>query len=188
MRMGTDPAPEQDQTPGPEYRDATPPAPSGTHPSGTHTTGNHTTGNEPSGAAQPQGRRSRGIVSVLLIVYGIFALAATARSAVQILRDFEAAPLAYSLSLFAALTYIAVTIVLATQGPRSITAIALILIELVGVLSVGTLSVLVPSLFPDATVWSGYGIGYGCVPLVLPILALLIVLRERRRGSARTTP
>ena len=27
--------------------------------------------------------------------------------------------------------------------------------------------------FPDATVWSGYGRGYGFVPLVLPVLGLL---------------
>jgi hypothetical protein len=32
-------------------------------------------------------------------------------------------------------------------------------VELAGVLIVGTLSLLVPAEFPDATVWSGYGAG-----------------------------
>jgi hypothetical protein len=40
------------------------------------------------------------------------------------------------------------------------------------VLTVGTVSLLVPEEFPDATVWSGYGEGYGFVPLVLPVLGL----------------
>jgi integral membrane protein len=35
------------------------------------------------------------------------------------------------------------------------------------------LSVVVPDWFPDATVWSDYGIGYGFVPLALPIAGLL---------------
>jgi hypothetical protein len=37
---------------------------------------------------------------------------------------------------------------------------------------VGTVSLFVPQVFPDATVWSFYGMGYGFVPLVLPILGL----------------
>jgi hypothetical protein len=45
-------------------------------------------------------------------------------------------------------------------------------IELTGVLVVGTLSVLVTNWFPDASVWSDYGIGYGFVPAVLPIAGL----------------
>jgi hypothetical protein len=45
--------------------------------------------------------------------------------------------------------------------------------ELVGVLVVGTLSLVLRDAFPDETVWSTYGIGYGFVPLVLPVLGLL---------------
>ncbi len=40
-------------------------------------------------------------------------------------------------------------------------------------LVVGTLSLARPSAFPDATVWSNFGLGYGFVPLVLPVLGLL---------------
>lgn len=126
-------------------------------------------------------RRSRGFTTVLIIVYGVFALSATARSLVQILRDFDAAPLAYALSLLAALTYILVTVALARGGRSSHAALLLVLVELIGVVAVGTLSLLAPALFPDATVWSEFGSGYGYVPLLLPVLAILYLLRKRRR-------
>ena len=35
-------------------------------------------------------------------------------------------------------------------------------------LAVGTLSLVARDWFPDASVWSDYGIGYGFVPAVLP--------------------
>jgi hypothetical protein len=47
-----------------------------------------------------------------------------------------------------------------------------ILVELVGVLAVGIISLAVPHLFPDATVWSDFGQGYGYIPAVLPLLGL----------------
>ena len=39
-------------------------------------------------------------------------------------------------------------------------------------LAVGALSYAVPAAFPDKTVWSHFGSGYGFVPLVLPVLGL----------------
>jgi hypothetical protein len=45
---------------------------------------------------------------------------------------------------------------------------------------VGTASVIDRAAFPDATVWSGYGQGYGFVPLVLPVLGLLWLRRTGR--------
>ncbi len=110
---------------------------------------------------------------LLIAVYAIFALAATARSAVQLGTRFSQAPLAYLLSAFAAAVYIVATVCLA-RGNRTSRRIATasILVELVGVLVVGTLSQAVPTLFPDATVWSDYGQGYGYVPAVLPLLGL----------------
>ena len=58
-------------------------------------------------------------------------------------------------------------------------------------LVVGTLSLTDRAAFPDATVWSGYGQGYGFVPLVLPVLGLLW-LRHRTavagRAGRRTRP
>lgn len=129
---------------------------------------------------------SRGFTTVLIIVYGIFALSATARSLVQVLRDLAAAPVAYTLSLLAALTYIAVTVALLRSGRGSRTVLVLVLIELIGVLAVGTLSVAAPALFPDATVWSGYGVGYGFVPLLLPIVALTYLMMRGRSTRGRT--
>ncbi len=131
-----------------------------------------------SGVRAPQtgsaGRRTNsGAGRVLIAVYGIFALAATARASVQLITRFEEAPLAYLLSAVAGLIYIVATITLArgTRASRRVALIAII-IELIGVVTVGTLSVVDPEAFPRATVWSVYGIGYGFVPLVLPILGL----------------
>lgn len=138
-----------------------------------------------SGESRTPGRTSsggRGFEIVLIAVYGIFAISATARSGVQMLRDLSAAPVAYVLSLLAALTYIAVTVALVRGGRRSRTALVLCLVELAGVLVVGTLTVLDPALFADATVWSVFGQGYGYVPLALPVLALVYLTRSGRRG------
>ncbi|MFC0627147.1 hypothetical protein [Kribbella deserti] len=110
----------------------------------------------------------------LILVYGIFAASATARAGVQIATDFDRAPLAYLLSAFAAIVYCAATVGLArsTSDSRRV-ALAAIVIELAGVIGVGALSYAVPEDFPDATVWSHFGQGYGFVPLVLPVLGLL---------------
>ena len=118
----------------------------------------------------------------MIAVYGIFALAATARAGVQLITRFDEAPLAYLLSALAGLIYIVATITLA-RGTRTSRRVALVAIiaELAGVLIVGTLSVLQPEAFPRATVWSVYGIGYGFVPLVLPVLGLVWLWRTRSR-------
>lgn len=110
---------------------------------------------------------------LLIAVYAIFAVSATARSAVQLTTHLSRAPLAYLLSAFAAVVYVVATVCLA-RGNRTSRRIATvsILVELVGVLAVGTLSLLDPAAFPDATVWSDYGQGYGYVPAVLPLLGL----------------
>jgi hypothetical protein len=114
---------------------------------------------------------------VLVAVYGVFALAATSRAAVQIATKFHEAPLAYLLSAFAAVVYIVLTVALA-RGSRRV-AVAACSIELVGVLVVGTLSIADAKAFPHATVWSGFGSGYGFVPLVLPVIGLFWLLRRR---------
>jgi len=111
---------------------------------------------------------------LLVLVYGIFALSAGARAAVQIATRFSDAPVAYLLSALAAVVYVLATVGLARSGLRARRlALLACTVELVGVLTVGTVSLLVPSEFPDATVWSGYGEGYGFVPLVLPVLGLV---------------
>lgn len=115
---------------------------------------------------------------VLVTVYGLFALAASARAGVQITTRLDEAPLAYLLSALAAAVYVLATVGLALPGGRSRRlALVACTVELVGVLVVGTASVFAPSAFPDETVWSGYGRGYGFVPLVLPVLGLLWLRR-----------
>jgi hypothetical protein len=119
---------------------------------------------------------------VLLFVYGIFALSASARAGVQIITKFSEAPLAYVLSAVAALIYIAATIGLAIGGFRGRRiALTSCSIELLGVLVVGTLSIGDKGAFPDATVWSDYGSGYGYVPLVLPMIGLWWLWHNRPR-------
>ncbi|MHB1212574.1 MAG: hypothetical protein ACYC0W_09970 [Candidatus Nanopelagicales bacterium] len=115
----------------------------------------------------------RGFGRVLVVVYGIFALAATARSAVQLATRFDEAPVAYLLSAFAAVVYIVATVSLARgdRASRRVATVA-ITIELVGVLGVGVLSLLMPDEFPRASVWSAFGRGYLFIPLVLPLVGL----------------
>ena len=111
---------------------------------------------------------------VLVFLYGLFSVAAGARAGVQIGTKFDEAPLAYLLSALAAVIYLVATVafVRGGRGGRRL-AIGCLLVELVGVLTVGSLSLFDAAAFPDETVWSGFGRGYGFVPLALPILGLL---------------
>ena len=108
---------------------------------------------------------------LLVAVYAVFAVAASARAGLQLATRFDDAPVAYLLSAVAAAVYVVATIALARDQRRL--ALLACGFELVGVLVVGTVSLLVPNEFPDQTVWSTYGLGYGLVPLVLPVLGLL---------------
>ncbi|HTJ35978.1 MAG TPA: hypothetical protein VL738_22380 [Dactylosporangium sp.] len=125
---------------------------------------------------------NRGFGRVLVFIYGVFALSASARAGVQIGTKFHEAPLAYSLSALAALVYIVATVALARSSAASRrVALAAVGFELVGVLAVGTVSLLDAGAFPDATVWSDFGQGYGYVPLVLPFVGLFWLWRTSRR-------
>ncbi|MBB3677419.1 hypothetical protein [Modestobacter versicolor] len=129
---------------------------------------------------------ARGPGRVLVAVYGVFALAAGARAAVQLAVQFDEAPLAYLLSALAAVVYVAATIGLARggRGGRR-TALVACAVELAGVLVVGTLSLADPAAFPDDTVWSGYGQGYGFIPLALPVLGLLWLRHQSEVADRR---
>jgi len=132
-------------------------------------------------ASTTRTRRMTGIGRVLVVVYGIMALAATGRSFVQIVRAFDEAPIAYTLSALAAVVYIVATLALVFSGRPAWYRVAWVAIvfELVGVLVVGTLSLLLPELFQHPTVWSVYGFGYLFIPLVLPFLGLWWLVRHR---------
>ena len=141
---------------------------------------------EPTGATDGT---ARGPGRVLVAVYGVFALAAGARAGVQIAVQFDEAPLAYLLSALAAVVYVVATVGLARggRGGRR-TALLACSAELAGVLVVGTLSLVDPAAFPDDTVWSGYGRGYGFIPLVLPVLGLLWVRHQAEVAAERSGP
>ncbi|MFM8352941.1 MAG: hypothetical protein ACKN9D_17990 [Actinomycetales bacterium] len=123
--------------------------------------------------------RARGLSRLLVVLYAIFAIAATSRSALQLATRFDEAPVAYLLSAVAAVVYVVATVALALGDRGRRIATFAIGFELVGVLTIGTLSVIDPALFPRATVWSYYGAGYLLIPLVLPIVGLWWLRRTR---------
>ncbi|MBW3640232.1 MAG: hypothetical protein KY451_10340 [Actinobacteria bacterium] len=114
---------------------------------------------------------------LLVAVYGIFAVAASSRAGLQLATRFDEAPVAYLLSALAAAVYVVATVALARSQRRL--AVAACGFELAGVLVVGLLSLVLPDAFPDETVWSAFGAGYGFIPLVLPVLGLLRLRRTR---------
>jgi hypothetical protein len=67
----------------------------------------------------------------------------------------------------------------ATAVSRRIAFVAIV-VELVGVLSIGAFSYARPDDFPDQTVWSHFGQGYLFIPVVLPVLGLLWLRRTSR--------
>ncbi len=137
--------------------------------------------------------RAVGVGRLLIAVYGVLALGASARSFVQIVERFDEAPLAYSLSALSAVVYLVATAALIFPG-RVWYVVAWVAIgfEMVGVLVVGTLSITHPELFAHASVWSWYGQGYVFIPLVLPVLGLLWLWVRRpsviRAGGRRGAP
>jgi hypothetical protein len=136
--------------------------------------------------ADPPRRPRTGLTAgpgrILTFFYGVLALAATGRSAYQLIAQFHRAPTAYVLSGVAAVIYIVALAGLVTQA--RVVAFVACSIELAGVLAVGTWSYVQPHEFSDTTVWSGYGSGYGYLPAVLPILALLWLRKSSSAARA----
>lgn len=133
-----------------------------------------------SAAGQKPGRAT-GLGRIIIAVYGVLALSATIRALYQMFfRDFSEAPVAYTLSLLSGLVYILATFTLASSKPRAwYLSLYAVTFELLGVLVVGTLSFTHPELFAHASVWSFFGKGYGYVPLVLPVVGLWWLYRNR---------
>ncbi|RFA14454.1 hypothetical protein B7R22_09495 [Subtercola boreus] len=124
--------------------------------------------------------RIAGVGRVLVVIYAILALGAFGRSLVQIIQQFDQAPLAYTLSAVSAFVYIVATVALVARGAVWYrVAWITISFEMVGVLVVGTLSVVAPELFAHASVWSYYGVGYLFIPLVLPVLGMIWLSKNR---------
>jgi hypothetical protein len=144
-------------------------------------------------ATETTPRRMTGVGRLLVVVYGVLALAATGRSLIQIIERFEEAPIAFTLSALAAVIYIVATIALVAPGQGWYrVAWATISFELAGVLIVGTASVLAPTVLGltsvdpfgrQSTVWSAYGMGYLFVPLVLPLLGMWWLAKHPPAGT-----
>lgn len=125
------------------------------------------------------GMTGMGIGRLLIAVYAVFALSATARAGYQLLFKFDQAPVAYSLSALAAIVYILATLALSRTGSAwKKIAWGSVLFELFGVISVGLLSITAPEYFAHPSVWSEFGQGYAYIPAVLPMLGLIWLARR----------
>lgn len=124
-----------------------------------------------------------GFGRVLVAVYAVFAIAASARSLYQLATKADEAPVAYALSALAGVVYVVATLALATDRRRLATAT--IGFELAGVLTVGVLTLVDASLFPDQTVWSDFGAGYIFIPLVLPFVGLWWLWNTHEDGAGQ---
>ncbi|MEU7050563.1 hypothetical protein [Streptomyces eurythermus] len=122
---------------------------------------------------------------LLVWFYGVMVVGALSRSAYQIATEFDRAPLAYALSAVAGVVYAFITYTLVRGGERARrAALVCCAAELAGVLIVGTWTLVEPSAFPDATVWSEYGMGYVFIPVLLPLSAMYWLRRARERRGA----
>ncbi|MFC1263379.1 hypothetical protein ACIRNU_27530 [Streptomyces rochei] len=117
---------------------------------------------------------------LLVWLYGVMVVGAVSRSAYQIATEFDRAPLAYTLSALAGVVYGFITYTLVRGGETARkAALVCCAAELAGVLAVGTWTLAEPSAFPDATVWSDFGMGYLFIPVLLPLSALYWLRRAR---------
>ncbi|WP_217170696.1 hypothetical protein [Streptomyces sp. AC512_CC834] len=130
---------------------------------------------------KPARKRLIGGPGILLVwLYGVMVVGAVSRSAYQIATEFDRAPLAYTLSALAGVVYGFITYTLVRGGEAARrAALVCCAAELVGVLTVGTWTLVEPSAFPDATVWSDFGMGYLFIPVLLPLSALYWLRRAR---------
>ncbi|WP_281910665.1 hypothetical protein [Streptomyces olivaceus] len=142
-----------------------------------------TSGEAGTGAAEEKRARKRliGGPGILLVwLYGVMVVGAVSRSTYQIATEFDRAPLPYTLSALAGVVYGFITYTLVRGGETARrAALVCCAAELVGVLTVGTWTLVEPSAFPDATVWSDYGMGYLFIPVLLPLSAMYWLRRAR---------
>lgn len=120
---------------------------------------------------------SSGFGRLIVLVYVVFAVSAGVRAVYQVATKFDQAPISYALSTLAAAIYLVAAVAIIKGAPRI--ALAAVSVELAGVVGVGALSYAVPDWFPEASVWSHFGTGYGLVPLILPIAGLVYLLGRR---------
>lgn len=115
----------------------------------------------------------------LLAAYSILAFAAVGRSTYELVFKFNDAPVPYIFSTLAAVIYLVACWAI-WRGDALGVRVGKIActIELLGVLTIGTLTTVGDSAFDVGTVWSFYGLDYGWLPLVVPALALWWLFRQ----------
>jgi hypothetical protein len=129
-------------------------------------------------------KAARGASDVLGFFYALWAFSALGRSSWEYaFKQNVPTYVPAHLSTFVGVLYIFIIVGLRKRTPGWwwIT-LALLTVELAGVLIVGTVDVIWRP-FPYATVWSNYGIGYFFMPLVLPFVGLWWVLRRQTRRA-----
>lgn len=138
-----------------------------------------TTKTAPAGDGRPS--LGSGPGRLLVWLYGVFTVAAASRAAFQLIAQFDRAPLSYILSAVSAVLYAFILFSLVRGGDTARrAALVCCCLELLGVLGVGTWTLVEPSAFPDDTVWSAYGFGYLFIPIALPVTGLFWLRRSRR--------
>lgn len=125
----------------------------------------------------------RAIGQILAISYPLLALSAGARSVYQLF--FKPGVTDYfppSLSAIAAFIYLVATVAFVIRKPWAWwVSVGALSFEMAGVLLVGTLSLLMPEVI-GRTVWHEFGIDYGFLPLIQPVLGLVwLFWPENRR-------
>lgn len=124
--------------------------------------------------------KNSGFGRLLVVIYAVFSLSATARALYQVVRKFDEAPLSISLSALSAVIYIVATVALAKKGEGAWKlSLAAVSVEMAGVVLIGIFSYIRPELFELPSVWSHFGSGYGYIPLVLPMIGLWWLNRTR---------
>lgn len=118
---------------------------------------------------------------ILGITYPLLALSTGVRGAYQLLFRDDLPWLAPALTTFSALLYLVAAVGFFKRTRRawrvSVTALS---IEAIGVLTVGTLSIVLPDLIGH-TAWSYFGRDYGFFPLIQPLLGLAWLLYRPTR-------
>lgn len=115
----------------------------------------------------------------LRFFYGLWAVAALGRAVYQYVVRQPADLTPTHISTFVGVLYVVIIIGLRQRSGRMWwLTFGLLLVELAGVVVVGTIDRFWHP-FPYASVWSGYGVGYFYMPLIMPIVGLVWMLRDR---------
>lgn len=126
----------------------------------------------------------RAIGQILAVSYPVLALSAGVRAIYQLFfKPGVTDKFPPALSAVAALLYLLATLGFLIRKPWTWwLTVGILALETAGVLVVGTLSVLEPSVI-GRTVWHDYGVDYGFLPLIQPVLGLIWLLWPENRRT-----